>query len=404
MPILSGSVGLDGINNAADVAVVQAMLRVSKNPKNQPYVSFPYDGLLSPGGATFKAIQALQRDYPATIATPPDVSGKIQPTGLTISTLAELATHKGMMAIILNGRPLVYLAGSEAAVQTNIARVNADTHFRPDFKMKLASLMRQMYDTYKMVLLVIPDEDHGGFRSFAEQRVLMDKIVKGKHVTKSGPGESNHNFGNGADVGFLDFTWVKGSGEVDKTYYWLNSLEDVQPNTANEMWMVRNRLTLLFPSQLAGDMAHLQTFDDGKVSMVKSLAFLLSKCGRMYWDYKAGSYHSNFGLADSTTLFPVGNAKDIWDGKVNVSEKSFATALNEAIKRREAAGGKLPDYEEHILQKVLEKRPADVKEFKPADIKKADCDLMRGFFKDDFDFAEASYLDWKPVDNHGVAL
>lgn len=407
MPALIGAVGKDCVNIAPDVALVQAMLRVLKNPQNQSYVTFNYDGDFTPGGATNKAIQAFQRDHPATIAKPPDTSGKMQPRGPTFQAMVELApeTHKDLMAINLNRHILVYVAGSQAAAQASIARVNGDRHFRPDFKMKLGALMRTMYDKYKMVLTVMPEEADGGFRSFATQRKLLDRIVKGKHVTQSGPGESNHNFGNGADVGFLDFTWVKGSGALNKTYYWLNStLDEEQPRTAYEMWMLRNGLTTLFPSQLAGDMAHLQTFDDGRVAMRKSLANLMSECGCMYWDYIGGRYHSNFGLADSTTLFPVGSAKDIWDGKVNVSETSFATALNQAIKRRDAPGASLPAYEQAILDAVLEQRPDTVTAFKPADIKKADCDLMRAFFKVDFELAEADYLNWKPVDKRGNAL
>lgn len=393
MPVITAAVGLSGINKLHDVALVQAMLRVIRNPKHQPYVTFVYDGVFTPGGATFKAIQAFQQDYKTASGVPPETSGKVEPNGRTFKKMVELlpATHQELLSIV--NQNLVYLAGSASAAQLSEQRVTSHPNFTSDFKTKLAGLIRQMYQTYKIVLCVIPDQHHGGFRTFADQRALMD--VEG--ATNAGPGESNHNFGNGADVGFENFTWLQGTGEPKKDAYWLNFLAPAKPSVAAELWQLRNRLTTLFPSRKPGDLVHLQTFDDGNVSMGKSLASLMSEYGRMYWDYGGGVYKCNFGLADSTELFPVGTAKNIWDSKVNVSEVSFAKALNQALKRRNAAGGKLPDYEEVIFQAIVSTRPQPVKEFKSSDIKKADCDLMRAFFKADFDLAETNYAHWKPV-------
>ena len=101
-------------------------------------------------------------------------------------------------------------------------------------------------------------------------------------------------------------------------------------------------------------------------------------------------------------LFQIGAAKDIWDKKVNISETNLANALNQAIKRRAAAP--LPDYEEAIYQAVLKKHPQPPKEFKSSDIKKADCDLMRDFLREEWESAEKSYEQWKPVDSAGKVL
>ena len=94
-------------------------------------------------------------------------------------------------------------------------------------------------------------------------------------------------------------------------------------------------------------------------------------------------------------LFQIGAAKDIWDKKVNISETNLANALNQAIKRRAAAP--LPDYEEAIYQAVLKKHPS-------SDIKKSDCDLMRDFLREEWESAEKSYEQWKPVDSAGKVL
>jgi hypothetical protein len=122
----------------------------------------------------------------------------------------------------------------------------------------------------------------------------------------------------------------------------------------------------------------------------------------MYWTYANGSYKSNFGLADSKNMFPIGSANDIWDKKVNISETNLSTALNEATKRR--SKGPLPDYEEKIYQAILKLHPTPPAVFKAGDIKKADCDLMRTFLREEWDLAESHYQQWKAVDGSGNAV
>jgi hypothetical protein len=399
MPEISAAVGPPPCpNHAHDVSLIQAILRVIRNPKGQPYVTFGYDGVFTPKGATNKAIEALQADHKTLAGPPPEKPGVVEKYSRTFKKMVELlpVTHKEMMTI--PNQKFVYLAGSASAAQQSEMRVSGHPKFQGDFKTKVAALIRKMYETYKIVLCVIPDKNLGGFRTFDDQRALMD--VAG--ATGAGPGESNHNFGNGADVGFEDLAWLQGTGEPKKDAYWLNALSTAKPEVARELWQLRNRLTTLSPSRKSGDLVHLQTFDDGNVSMGHSLAHLMSENGAMYWAFSGGIYKSNFGLADSTEMFTVGTAKNIWDRHLNVVESSLAKALNQAHQRREAGG--LPDYEEEIYQEVISTAPKLSPEFKASDIKTAHCDVMRARFKQDFVLAEASYTLWKPVDKAGNLL
>jgi hypothetical protein len=409
MPAISAAVGQTGINKKHDVALVQSMLRVIKNAKGQPYASFGYDGNFTPGGNTFKAIKEFQDDN-KSVAGPAETAGKLDPVSKTLNKMVELlpANYKEMRSF--ENFSLVYLPGSQAELSAALARVSGDQKFTADFKTKLTLLINAFYQKFGIVLSVNPDWANGGFRTFQEQRNLMDKVVNGLPVTQAGPGESNHNWGNGADVGFSQFRWLKSDGTVvkipgvvaDGDGAWLAELEKVDPNLPDELWKIRDQSTTLFPSSLPKDKGHLQTFSDSSVSMVRSLAEHLSAVASMWWEFKQGVYWCNYGLANPETKFKVGTAKRIWDKTVNVDESSLATALNQAEARKKLKP--LPDYEEEIRAAITGLTKDAPETWKASDIKKAHCDQMRAFFRTDFDYAEASYADWIPYDSHGNAL
>jgi hypothetical protein len=365
------------------------MLRVIRSPKGQPYATFNYDGTFSPGGATFKAIQAFQTDHKTLTGPPPETSGKIDPNSRTFKKLVELlpATHKELMTI--ENLKFVYLPGTEGAKAVSEAQVNGESKFVADFKTPLAKLIRDFYAKYKIVLSVV--QGSGSYRTFAQQRAIMDS----EGSTNAGPGESNHNWGNGADLGFKGFQWIGGSGDIVTDDEWLQKLSPAKPQVFTELWKLRNALTTLHRSGKQNDLIHIQTFSDANVSMGKSLAKLMSECGRMYWSFDGGVYKCNFGLADKTEHFSIGSAKNIWDKKVNISEPHLAKALNQAIKRR--AAGTLEDYEDEIYQALLKNHTTPPTEFTKDHIKKAHCDQMRTFLRQDFDFAEVSAEMWTPV-------
>jgi hypothetical protein len=407
MPSISAAVGQAGTNKKHDVALIQAMLRVIKNSKGQPYASFAYDGSYTPGGQTFSAIKAFQEEHKTQVGPPVETLGKIEMTGKTFSKMVELlpSTHKEMRA--LENFSLVYLPATLTEATAAAARVSSDPKFTTEFKTKLTLLINNFYQKYGIVLSVNPDWALGGFRTFQEQRELMNKMENGAAVTQAGPGESNHNWGNGADVGFSQFRWLKGDGTVIKipgVHYdgdgpWLSELATADSATAQALWNLRDQATTLSPSTLPKDKGHLQTFSDAKLSMVRSLAEHMNVEGCMWWEYKQGAYWCNYGLANPDTKFKVGSAKRIWDKGVNVDETSLATALNQAEARKKAAP--LPDYEEAIRTGIVDLTPHPPAVWKASDIKKAHCDMMRVFFRVDFELAEENYESWKPYDSNG---
>lgn len=412
MPKLSSNVGKLGSNKKHDVALVQAMLRVIKNPKGQPYVTFGYDGTISVPGATFNAIKAFQEDHKTKAGPPVEQEGKIELNGKTFAKMVELlpASHKDIRS--LENFPVVYLPGTPTEATQAAARVTSDPKFTSEFKGKLAALINSFYLQHGIVLSVNPDWANGGFRTFAEQRALMDRLDDdGDPVTRAGPGESNHNWGNGADVGFFHFRLLKGDGTVVRIPKvpgegdgpWLSVLEKQDPAAAAALWKMRNDATSLFKSDLPKDMGHLQTFADNNISMGKSFAEHMSIEGCMWWEYKSDyRYWCNYGLADKNVKFKVGTAKRIWDRDVNVDETSLATALNQAIARRKVAA--LPDYEEAIFQAITELTPSPPSVWKATDIKSAHCNLMREFFLVDFAASEEAYTTWKPYKEDGTPL
>jgi hypothetical protein len=410
MPSISASVGLLGTNKKHDVALIQAMLRVITNSKGQPYLSIGYDGDFTPEGQTFKAIKAFQEDQKTLDGPPKETPGKIDMTGKTFSKMVELlpGTHKDIRA--LENFPIVYLAGTINECTAAASRVSSDPKFTKEFKGRLTALINTFYQRYGIVLTVNPDWAHGGFRTFQEQRELMDKIENGEPVTQAGPGESNHNWGNGADVGFSGFGLLTGDStvcQIPKVRIkgdgpWLTEVAKVNAQAAAQLWKLRDDATTLSPSTLPKDKGHLQTFSDGTVSMVRSLAEHMNVEGCMWWEYKQGAYWSNYGLANQDTKFKVGSAKRIWDKAVNVDETSLATALNQAEARRKVSP--LPAFEESIRTGIVELTPNPPAIWKASDIKKAHCDMMRIFFRVDFELSEANYETWKPYTGSGAPI
>ena len=64
----------------------------------------------------------------------------------------------------------------------------------------------------------------------------------------------------------------------------------------------------------------------------------------------------------------------------------------------------LPDYEEEIRKEIVALTPEPPSTWKAAHIKKAHCDKMREFMRDDFLLSEANYTSWVPYDGAGNQL
>jgi len=368
------------------------MLTVVKNAKGIGYLP-DYDGKYGP--ATKAAITAFQTDQ-SLIAKPGAAkadAGVLEKAGFVdkrSTTLAKLvaalpADYKDLM--IIENTSTVYLPGSEADAKASAASINATVNLEPAFRGKVAQLVNLMYSTHKIVLSLTGS---GGYRDFQKQYQIQ---LQSAGATHAGPGESNHNFGRGVDIGFNNFQWIKAGGQKAVDDWWLNVLtkkekDAVVNKKALQLWMARDAIGVkgapgLFNSILDGDTDHLQSFDD-HLPNDRALADLLNRVGKLKWEAEhkiPRRYNSDLGLGGK--MFNVGSAKDIWTLSATVTKAMIAQAKNDIA-----------------LNAAKLKGPAAVKAFVPlkeADIKADDIVNVRKALKADFVTAEAKWLDWKAI-------
>lgn len=360
MPAITGSVGEGALNKTHDVALVQAMLRIVKNPKGAPYLGGNYDGTY--GGITKGAIIAFQNDNGNLIQA--DQKGKetlgvVDPGAATIGTLSAAlpATHKELR--IVPSTKTVYLEGAPADAQASATAIRGDAEFETTFKGLLAKLVDTLYAEHKIVLKITPT---GRRRTFTQQAAEVN--------TKAGPGESNHNFGRAADIGFKGFRWIQGDGTIKADADWLNALEAASAAKANALWDARDAIAKklpLFP--LNFERVHLQLYDQATFSNINSLVQLLKTVGKTMW---TKGYKSDFGLGGA--LYQIGTAKQIWAGTATVTKTDLAAALT----AKEAA----------IKSKKV---------FKEADITLLKIAEMQKALKADFEAADKNWIKWQKV-------
>ena len=392
MPDIKDSVGDGGQNNVHDVALVQAMLTVIKDAKNNPYLA-DYDG--KPGPTTTNAIKLFQADQSLLVkpGTGKPDAGTAEKEGLVAKGSATLgkmladlpADYKEMR--IIEGTSTVYFPGDENDSKASQKQILGKADLNLAFRTKVAQLVDLMYTNHKIVLWVT---NSGWKRTFDEQQKIA---TGGTGATGAGPGESNHNFGRAVDIGFNKFTWLRGGGQKAIDDWWLNALtkgekDPVGNAKAADLWKARDAIAVsgppgLFKSILPGDTDHLQSFDD-HLPNDKALADLLNRVGKMKWEAehkKPRRYNSDLGFGG--TMFNVGKATEIWAGAATVTKKMIAQAKTEAAQKA-----------------ALLKGPAAVKAVVPMlekDIKDADIQQIQKALKDDFATAELKWDQWKTV-------
>ena len=412
MPELTGSVGYDGNtrgdNRLHDICLVQVMLRLIKSPTGRPYANFGYSGRLRKDHLTHKAIKRFQQDNGLPTSTSRDKLGLVAVGGPTFERMVAMLPSNMKTLRTIENLKLVYLEGSAAAANASASAVASNTKFVNEFRAPLVKLIRDMYRHYGIVLSLV--DRSGSFRTFDYQSQLYSRGRENglKRVTGAGPGESNHNYGNGADIGMRGFTWITPSGRTKRDNSWLGELKKSRYAAARaQLWKIRNRLTTLHPSGWAKDLIHLQSFRDSHVSMIQSLVTLLNAVGNMRWEYKCGEYRCNFGLGNE--LFNIGSgrssAQAIWKQRCDVSGSRLAKALNQATERREANGGTLPPHQEQIyldLMSVYDEIPS--RKLRGRHIKPEQYDKMRGWLREDFELAEENYMSWQAVDADGKVI
>ena len=398
MPDITDSVGDAGANKVHDVALVQAMLTVIKNPKGRPYLT-GYDG--KSGNGTVHAITQFQTDQ-GLLAKPGAHAGggagggvaapAAEKAGLVTKgspTLAKLAAALPAafttMMIIENTRT-VYFPGTDADAKASSKAISVMADLESVFRAKVVQLVDLMFAANKIVLSVTPS---GGRRTFQQQFDTFTKTTS----TKAGPGESNHNFGRAVDIGFNGFEWLKDDGVKTKDDFWLNRLTKDGADAdgrkrAAELWKARDDIAVrgapkLFNSILDGDDIHLQSFDDN-LPNDKALAALLNLVGKFKWDAehkKPRRYLCDLGFGGA--MLNVGRTVDIWPLKATVTKAMIAQGRTA-----------------QLVAAATPKGPAAVKAVVPVkekDVKDADLKTMLKALKDEFVTAEANWQKWKTV-------
>jgi peptidoglycan hydrolase-like protein with peptidoglycan-binding domain len=340
---IKDSVG-DGENNDVhDVALIQAMLVVVKNVKGAPYLN-NYDGVF--GKNTKNAIIAFQKDNiflpqggwmdagaGMAKAVPDATPGSIGPKDATFKKLAAMLPDKYKEIRVIENTTTVYLPAPEHAMKASRQEVSANAELEVNFRGNVGTLIEEMWYQHGIALSVTPQWADGWRRTFQAQYKLMFKLDEnGKLVTKAGPGESNHNFGQAVDIGFKGLRWLKGNGEiVEDEDWWLHKLAHKKSAGGEAksaaLWKVMREVASTEAGLFRGpvsDMPHLQAWDDNHVIMPRRLAALLTEVGTMKWTRAASAYKTDFGLGGP--FFNVGTAKQIWEGNAPVSEQDLRCA------------------------------------------------------------------------------
>src|SRR5207244_2427321 len=101
----------------------------------------------------------------------------------------------------------VYIAAKATQLQSKTAAANSLT-FSPAFRTKVIACINRVHLLYAIAVAVCRQGDR---RDFGTQYGLL---TSGRGVTNAGPGESNHNFGMGVDLGFEGLRWLRRDGTV----------------------------------------------------------------------------------------------------------------------------------------------------------------------------------------------
>jgi peptidoglycan hydrolase-like protein with peptidoglycan-binding domain len=384
---LSAGVGTGQPNTKHDTALVQAALRLILDAKGKPFYAGTIDG--SFGNGTTGSITRFQGEKMKGTTIPASDAGKVL-AGSATETALRTELPRDIRLGALPGSKVVYRAADGIDLSNANAAVAREPNLQPGFLKSLGDLNDRFWDGDKLVLGVATK---GGFRSFQTQFDLPPT------TTKAGPGESNHNFGNGCDFGFIGFRFLSAGGAWQDDDFWLNALAKL--GLSKPFWDRRNSYfpgLNLFPSALRGDLIHIQAFDDNHVSMRKSLADLMTRVGpNCDWDHDLHQYQANLIFAD--TKFPVGSSKQIWSGSAPVTAANLASALEAGrTKRNTATGSTLTaDQETKYVQFAGATRPT-TKAWTAREITNAQLTLMRNFLREDMRAAETGRAQWRRIE------
>jgi hypothetical protein len=382
MQTLSGTVGEAGANARHDTALVQAILLLTARPANldpkQPkYLQGTIDG--GYGGVTKAAIQQFQFDNVfvdaggnASQSVSGATAGLVTPGDATWTKMIAAVPAEFADLRVLTGSKIVYVAALPALRAMRVASANQMT-FEARFRSMVVTLIDRVFERYGIAAGVCRDGDR---RTFQRQYELF---LRGPAITSAGPGESNHNFGQAADMGFEGLRWLRPDGTVvENETSWMHQLDPGQHGT---------RETAVFWSMLRtegiqvgmfrgpiNDNPHLQAWDDAGLDMASRLADLLTRSGRMRWTGTRQRYQCDFGLGGQ--FFDVGTAPQIWTRQSLVTADALTRARAQAAARpaagaapaRPPAAGARPAAQAVTVQDVVAMQAALRADFEAADV------------------------------------
>lgn len=381
MQTISNSVGEGGVNQRSDTALVQARLRLTQRPAAADPARKPYlatiDGDCGP--RTQAALRLFQVDQVfvtpdgrSVPSLPGATAGQVRPGDVTWQRLVA-ATPSALADLrVLDGGATVYLAASAHDLGSALTAAGAVV-FEARFATQVKSLIQRIHQACGVVIRVCPD---GARRTFQKQYELL---ISGRKVTKAGPGESNHNFGQAVDLGFKGLRWLRKDGSVvENEDPWLHQLDpnQVVNAEARRFWaLLRTHSPALgLHRGPESDLPHLQAWPDTGVDMASRLAALLSLGGRMRWTGRRQRYQCDLGYGGA--LVEVGSAAEVWSGQAPIT-----AALLTQLRANMPASA---------LVSVSTAAPAA----KPAPVTAADVSAMKLALQAEFQAADAQWTRW----------
>ena len=347
MQSLTGTVGEGGANARHDAALLQAILVLSSRPPEFDSTQKRYldhiDGVW--GDRTNRAIRQFQNDRVFVDAdrrmsqsVPGAMAGRVTPGDVTWTKMLAAVPQEFADLRALPGGTVVYVAAVSQDRDTAVTRIGQLT-FQPAFRGSVTALINRVFERYGLAIGVCRDGDR---RTFATQYKLL---VSGRNVTRAGPGESNHNYGQAVDLGFAGLRWLRPDGSVvENEDSWLHQLDPVQTATGQALlfWNVirgTGQELGLFRGPEA-DRPHLQAWNDGAVDMADRLAAHLTRSGRMRWTGRHQRYQSDLGFGGR--FFEMGTAAQIWNRQATVTVAILAEARAQGAQAGAAAVGPRP--------------------------------------------------------------
>jgi hypothetical protein len=261
MPKIGRSVGQDGQNDIADVALVQVMLRILKNNRGRPFFAFAASGhcdestkvairafqnerglATAPGANAARAVGNLKAKTPAaqaargfvqgminavgnvaTLVAPADKLGLVEPTSATFRTLVQevVSVDSDYDDLrVLPGTKMAYLASSSQDLDDKIDEIKKSKRqgrhgpvgpegsgLEPGFRDTVIDLIKKVFDKHQIAL--------GAWGVFSFSRDFdgqLSRVETGS--SQAGPGVGNHNFGRAMDIGYKGLRWIKENGSI----------------------------------------------------------------------------------------------------------------------------------------------------------------------------------------------